>query len=81
MALDIGPFMPYSNYIDKATESSMIQKQMPVLNQAGELAGWATMTAHKKAAALIGAASVQQGFRQVSGVNRLCWIPVVRRAS
>jgi hypothetical protein len=58
----------------------MTRQQMPVLNAAGALSGWASSTAHKQAAKLAGAASVQQEFRNVSGARRLCWIPAQRRA-
>lgn len=55
------------------------RRELPVLNSQGQVVGYASTIAHKKAAALAGAASVQQEFRPAGGVRRLCWIPAASR--
>ncbi len=56
-----------------------MHSKIPVLNAAGVVVGATTAAAHKKAAALAGAQSMQQEFRLANGVRQLCWIPAVKR--
>jgi hypothetical protein len=49
--------------------------KLPVISRGGALVGFASQMAHKQAAALAGAASMSQEFRNVNGRRLLCWIP------
>ena len=55
-----------------------MSRTIPVLNKSNTVVGHVSTMAHKKAAALAGAQSVCQAFRDIGSRRVLCWVPSTR---